>query len=351
MDKEVLLNVRDLIKYFPIRKGVFSRVVNHVKAVDGVSFTIHKGETLGLAGESGCGKTTVGRLILRLLDGASGDVRYKDSPNLLDLSPREMRAYRKQMQIIFQDPYSSLNPRLTVGSTLMEPLKIFKIGDNHADRRERCLQLLDSVGLADEHISRYPHEFSGGQRQRIGIARALSVEPELIIADEPVSALDVSIQAQIINLLMDLREQYGLSYLFIAHDLSVVRHISDRVAIMYLGKIVELALTGSLFGKPKHPYTRALLEAIPIADPGRRKMRVMLEGDVPNPIDPPKGCYFHPRCSYRFEPCDQERPELMKIGDAQVACHLYDKRFVDHIPETVLDLPAPDRPALETANA
>ena len=343
MPKEPLLRIQDLVKYFPIKKGIFSRTVNHVKAVDGVSLLIHKGETLGLAGESGCGKTTVGRVILRLLEATSGDVRFGDSPNLLDLQSKEMRAYRKRMQIIFQDPYSSLNPRLTVGSTLSEPLKIFNIVTGKNEIRQRCIELLESVGLGEEHLSRYPHEFSGGQRQRIGIARALTVEPELIIADEPVSALDVSIQAQIINLLMDLKDKFGLSYLFIAHDLSVVRHISDRVAIMYLGKIVELAETDALYNQPKHPYTRALLEAIPIPDPEKRGNKMLLEGDVPNPINPPSGCYFHPRCRFCFEPCDKIPPELMQIDGRQVACHLYNKDYNDHIPETVFALKPSDK--------
>ncbi|MBI1387611.1 MAG: dipeptide ABC transporter ATP-binding protein [bacterium] len=342
MDNQVLLSVNQLKKHFPIRKGVFGRVVNHVKAVDGVTFDIHKGETLGLAGESGCGKTTVGRVILRLIDGAEGEVRFADSRNLLDLSQKEMRAYRKRMQIIFQDPYSSLNPRMTVGSAISEPLKIFKLYPEKSARRKRCIELLESVGLGEEHLNRYPHEFSGGQRQRIGIARALSVEPEIIIADEPVSALDVSIQAQIVNLMMDLKNEFGLSYLFIAHDLSVVRHISDRIAIMYLGRIVEFAPTKTLFSIPKHPYTRALLEAIPVPDPNARKERRLLEGDVPNPINPPAGCSFHTRCPYRFDPCDKVEPRLTPIGDNQVSCHLYDSKYNDTIPETILNLAPPE---------
>ena len=338
-NSQPLLRVRNIAKYFPIHKGVMEKVVNHVKAVDGVNFEIYPGETLGLAGESGCGKTTVGRVILRLLEGASGEVYYRNSPNLLSLSQRKMRPYRKRMQIIFQDPYSSLNPRLKVGSALREPIQLFKLASDREDLHQRCLNLLNQVGLQEDHLSRYPHEFSGGQRQRLGIARALSLEPELIIADEAVSALDVSIQAQIINLMMDLKERLGLSYLFIAHDLSVVRHISDRVAIMYLGKIVELARTEALFNMPKHPYTRALLEAAPVPIPGGRKKRILLEGDVPNPIDPPSGCRFHPRCPYRFEPCHECEPRLQQIGDHQVCCHLFDPQFNTKIPETILEMP------------
>ncbi len=330
-----LLKVRDLVKHFEIRKGVFGRVKGYVYAVDNVTFDIASGETLGLAGESGCGKTTTGRLILRLLDATSGHVSFGDSPNLLDLSQSEMRPYRKEMQIIFQDPYSSLNPRFTVGSTLAEPLKIFGLAKSRSARRDRCIELLESVGLSAEHLSRYPHEFSGGQRQRIGIARALTVDPSLIIADEPVSALDVSIQGQIINLLINLKDRFGLSYLFIAHDLSVIKHISDRVAIMYLGRIVELTKKEELFKRPLHPYTRLLLEAVPIPDPSKRTEKQLLEGDVPSPVNPPPGCRFHTRCPYRFEPCDHIEPPLIDIDGHQVACHLYPKGSSLPDPESV----------------
>lgn len=319
-----LLQVKNLKMHFPIRSGVFSRVVDYVRAVDDVSFEIYPGETLGLAGESGCGKTTVGRTILRLLDGAEGEVYFEDSPNLLALSQKEMRSYRKDLQIIFQDPFSSLNPRLTVGSTLMEPLKIFGIGKDRHERRNRAVQLLEEVGLNSSHLDRYPHEFSGGQRQRIGIARALSVEPKLIICDEAVSALDVSVQAQIINLLMDLGERRGLSFLFVSHDLSVVEHISNRVAIMYLGKLVEVGTKEEIYESPKHPYTQALLQAAPIPDPSVKRDRRLLEGDVPSPINPPSGCPFHPRCPQCFEPCSQIVPQWTSVNDQwRVNCHLY----------------------------
>jgi len=323
-DNAPLLQVNNLKMHFPIRAGVFSRVDGYVRAVDEVSFNIGTGETLGLAGESGCGKTTVGRSILRLVDGATGDVRYKDSPNLLEMNQKTMRPWRKHLQIIFQDPYSSLNPRLTVSSTLSEPLKIFGIGATRKDRRDRVVQLLEEVGLSSAHLDRYPHEFSGGQRQRIGIARALSVEPKLIICDEAVSALDVSVQAQILNLLQDLQAKHGLSYLFISHALSVVKHISERVAIMYLGKIVEIGSKDQIYAAPLHPYTEALLEAAPIPDPTVKRKRHLLEGDVPSPINPPSGCPFHPRCPARFEPCDRIVPPMVEMTPGHsVACHLH----------------------------
>jgi len=318
-----LLRVENLVKHFPIHKGLLGRVVNQVRAVDGVSFTIREGETLGLAGESGCGKTTTGRVILRLLEATSGRVFYRNSSDLTRIPRRRMRLYRREMQIIFQDPFSSLNPRMTVRAILGEPLAVHKIAKGKA-REDRVQELLDSVGLAPEHADRYPHEFSGGQRQRIGIARALALEPKLIIADEPVSALDVSIQAQIINLLEDLGEKYGLAYLFIAHDLSVVRHISDRVAIMYLGKIVELAPKEELYENPLHPYTEALLAAVPRPDPRRRKEHRLLEGDVPSPINPPPACRFHTRCPYVMDVCKEKEPPLIDVGGGHyVACHLH----------------------------
>jgi len=322
---ENLLEVKNLKKYFPVKAGIFKKTVAHVKAVDDISFAVKEGETLGLVGESGCGKSTTGRTILRLLKATAGEVIF-EGKSVMDLDKKAMRAIRRDMQIIFQDPYASLNPRMTVADIVGEPLDIHKLAKNKKERNEKVREILENVGLGAEYMHRYPHEFSGGQRQRIGVARALAVDPKLIIADEPVSALDVSVQAQVVNLLQDLQKEYGLTYLFIAHDLSVVKHISDRVAVMYLGKIVELTDKHELYSNPKHPYTQSLLSAIPEADPKKKKNRIVLEGDVPSPVDPPSGCRFHPRCPKAFEPCSVKEPEFKEYGDGHfAACHLLDK--------------------------
>ncbi len=315
-----LLEVQNLVKRFPVTRGALGRQAGYVHAVDGVSFTLNRGETLGLVGESGCGKTTTGRLILRLIEATSGKV-YFDGRELLALDARALEPLRRRMQIIFQDPAGSLNPRLTVGTIVEEGLRIHRVG-NAKERKERVAFILEKVGLRPEHVSRYPHEFSGGQRQRIGIARALVMGPELIVGDEPVSALDVSIQAQVINLLEDLQSEFGLSYIIIAHNLSVIEHISDRVAVMYLGKLVELAPSNELYSRPQHPYTEALLSAVPVPDPDSRKKRILLEGDVPSPTAPPSGCRFHPRCRYRQDTCAEVSPLLRELGPTHVvACH------------------------------
>ncbi|WP_370223807.1 dipeptide ABC transporter ATP-binding protein [Cytobacillus firmus] len=318
-EKEIL-QVKDLQQYFPIKGGVFGRTVNHVKAVDGVNFTIYEGETVSIVGESGCGKSTTGRAILRLDEPTGGEVIFQGT-NLLSKSKREMRSIRKDLQVIFQDPFASLNPRRSIGQTLEEAMGILNVVPK-ANRRRRAIELLEQVGLKEEHIDRYPHEFSGGQRQRIGIARALAVEPKLIICDEAVSALDVSVQAQVLNLLKKLQKEYGLTYLFISHDLGVVRHISDRIIVMYLGKVVEIAEKKSLFDNPRHPYTQALLSAIPEPNRKKKKERIILKGDVPSPIDPPAGCRFHTRCPLATDLCRQSDPELKSLGEGhQAACH------------------------------
>lgn len=315
-----LLEVKNLKKYFPIRGGLFSKVVGQVKAVDGISFAMKSGEIMGLVGESGCGKTTAGRVVLGLMPPTEGEVRF-DGTDIFSLSRESLRQTRRHMQIIFQDPYASLNPRMTVESIIGEPIHIHT-GMDRARQRDRVAELLTTVGLSPDHMQRYPHEFSGGQRQRIGIARALALEPKLIVCDEAVSALDVSIQAQVINLLEDLQSQFGFAYLFIAHDLSVIKHISSRVAVMYLGKMVETADTESLFYLPLHPYTEALLSAVPIPDPTLERKRIVLQGDVPSPINPPSGCHFRTRCPFVQSVCSVKEPPLIDIhSDHAVACH------------------------------
>ncbi len=327
--KEVLVKVDKLKKYFPIKRGVMKRTVGYVKAVDGITFDIYRGETLGLVGESGCGKSTAGRTILQLYEPTDGDV-YMDGEDLTGLSSKDLRKARRNMQMIFQDPYASLNPRMTVGNIIAEPLKIHGIG-NSASRKKRTEELLKLVGLNPYFITRYPHEFSGGQRQRIGVARSLATNPAFIVADEPISALDVSIQAQVVNLLDDLKKDLGLTYLFIAHDLSMVRYISDRVAVMYLGRIVELGERDDVYDRPIHPYTQALLSAIPVPDPDSEsdRNRIILEGDVPSPASPPPGCHFHPRCGYATDICKTDDPEPRDFGTEgtvhMVACHHADQ--------------------------
>lgn len=318
-----LVVVKDLVKYFPVRGGLMQRVIAQVQAVDKVSFTVRKGETLGLVGESGCGKTTVGRSILRLIEPTSGEVTF-NGKNIITMRPGPLKTMRRDMQIIFQDPYASLDPRMPIGEAVMEGLDIHKIG-NPKDRWEVAINMLKKVGLEEYHARRYPHEFSGGQRQRIGIARALALQPKFIICDEPVSALDVSIQSQVLNILKDLQREFGLTYLFIAHNLSVVEHISDRVAVMYLGKMVELTGREEIYREALHPYTKALFSAIPVPNPNYKRNRIILEGDVPSPLNPPKGCRFHPRCPVAVEQCSREEPEYREVRPEHwVACWLVD---------------------------
>jgi oligopeptide transport system ATP-binding protein len=317
-----LLDVRHVKKYFPIRKGVLQREVAHVHAVDDVSFSVGEGETLGLVGESGCGKSTLGRTLVRLLEPTAGEIIFEGAP-IQNLGTRRLRPLRREMQMVFQDPYASLNPRKRVGTIVSDPMRIHNLG-SRSEQKKRVNEILETVGLSPEHYNRFPHEFSGGQRQRIGIARALALRPKLIVADEPVSALDVSIQSQMLNLLVDLQNEFSLTYVFIAHDLGVVRHVSDRIAVMYLGKIVELAPADELYVRPIMPYSEALLSAVPIPDPdlAEKRERIVLEGDVPSPINPPSGCRFHPRCRYATDVCKQIEPPLVDYGGGHLAaCH------------------------------
>lgn len=322
LTKKALLRVEGLKTYFPVKGGIFNKTIGHVKAVDDISFSVSRGETFGIVGESGSGKSTLGQTILRLQKPTSGKIFFQEE-DITKLSNLQIRKYRRHMQMVFQDPYASLNPRMKVGELIEEPMIVHRLDSSDA-RKKKVKQLIETVGLPSEAISKYPHEFSGGQRQRIGIARALSINPQLVIADEPVSALDVSIQSQVLNLLSDLQDEFDLTYLFIAHDLSVVKHISDRIGVMYLGKIVELSSKISLYKNPLHPYTQSLLSAIPVPDPHAKRERIILQGDIPNPANPPSGCVFRTRCPSAYKRCMEESPKLADSGRGHyVACHLY----------------------------